>query len=242
MVRKTVLIIDDEEHGRVLVKQYLQSHPEFYLAGEAISGIEAIKLINSIEPDLVFLDVKMPGYNGFEVLQKIDHLPQVIFTTAFDSYALQAFEANAVDYLLKPYTSERFEQTMSKIACLNPSNALSAAKAVVKAEGFTNRVLVEHKKRFKNIATEDILYLKADGDYTKIHTADAYYVSNTGISQLVERFDPRYFVRIHRSVVVNLEHVREMYRDIGKTFLVMKNDTEFSVGRNYMSLIKELMV
>lgn len=241
MSRKSVLIIDDEEHGRVLVKQYLSSYPEFFVAGECANGIEAIQLINRSEPDLIFLDIRMPGAGGFEVLQQAEHVPQVIFTTAYDSYAIQAFEANAVDYLLKPYTKERFDNTMARLVHQNAPQALAAAAAYRKQTGFAGRVLVEHKKRFRNIATDDIIFLRADGDYTEIHTPEGSYLSSTGISTLSARFDPQKFVRIHRSVVVNMTYVREMYRDIGKTFLVMENGMEFNVGRNYLPVIKDLM-
>lgn len=239
MAKKSVLIIDDEEHGRVLVKHYLQAYPDYFVAGEAQNGLEAIKMIDSIEPDLIFLDIRMPGADGFEVVQRIAHLPKIIFTTAYDSYAIQAFEANALDYLLKPYTLDRFQQTMSKIATFLTPQGTSLLSL---NSGLATRILVEHKKRFKNLSTGDIHYLKADGDYTEIHTADQTYLSNFGISQLAQRFDPKLFVRIHRSVVVNISHVREMYRDIGKTFLVMENNTEFNVGRNYLANIKELTV
>lgn len=242
MPRKPVLIIDDEEHGRVLVKQYLLSYPEFFVAGECANGIEAVKLINMLAPDLIFLDIQMPGANGFEVLQQVGHVPQVIFTTAYDKYAIQAFEANAVDYLLKPYTKERFDNTMARLARQTPPQSLAAAAAYQNQTGFAQRVLVEHKKRFRNIVTDDIVFLRANGDYTEIHTPDACYHSPTGISALSARFDPQKFVRIHRSVVVNMTYVREMYRDIGKTFLVMENGAEFNVGRNYLPFIKDLMV
>jgi len=241
MSRKSVLIIDDEEHGRVLVRQYLSAYPGFFVAGECTNGLEAIQLINRSEPDLVFLDIRMPGANGFEVLQQVEHVPQVIFTTAYDSYAIRAFEANAVDYLLKPYTKERFDHTMARLTPQNLPQALAAATVYQNQAGFSGRVLVEHKKRFRNIAADDIIFLKADGDYTEIHTAEAAYLSSTGISTLSARFDPQKFVRIHRSVVVNMTYVREMYRDIGKTFLVMENGMEFNVGRNYLPVIKNLL-
>ncbi|GAB3414136.1 LytR/AlgR family response regulator transcription factor [Niabella aquatica] len=242
MPRKPVLIIDDEEHGRTLVKQYLQPYDQFFVAGECVNGPEAIRSINQMEPDLVFLDIQMPGANGFEVLQQIEHVPQVIFTTAYDKYAIQAFEANAVDYLLKPYTKERFERTMFRLEQQTPHQSLAAAGTYQKQTVFSNRILVEHNKRFRNIATDDILFLKANGDHTEIHTFGSSYLSSAGISALSSKFDQQKFVRVHRSIVVNMSYVREVYKDIGKTFLVMENGIEFNVGRNYLPLIKNLMV
>lgn len=239
---KSVLIIDDEEHGRMMVRQYLQPYQQFFIAGECTNGPEAIRSINQVEPYLVFLDIQMPGANGFEVLQQVDHIPRVIFSTAFDRYAIQAFEANAVDYLLKPYTRERFERTMSRLDQQTVYQAMDAVQAYQKPAGFLSRILVEHNKRFRNIATDDILFLKASGDHTQIQTRESAYLSATGISLLLARLDQQKFIRIHRSVVVNMFYVKEVYRDIGKVFLVMENGTEFSVGRNYLPLVKNLMV
>ncbi|MGE8291554.1 MAG: LytR/AlgR family response regulator transcription factor [Sphingobacterium sp.] len=242
MAKRSVLIIDDEEHGRILVKQYLKSFPAYFLAGECTNGFEAIQQINRLEPDLIFLDVQMPGANGFEVLQQIEHVPQIIFTTAFDKYAIQAFETNAVDYLLKPYTRNRFEKTMEKLARQSFELPFAAANSYIKNESFPERLLVEQKKRFKNIAVKDILFLRALGDYTEIHTMDQLYISSIGISTLRKKFDPGIFFRIHRSVVINIAHVGELYRDIGKTFLVMDNGIEFNIGRSYLPVIKQLLV
>lgn len=242
MSRKSVLVIDDEDHGRHLVKQYLESYSDFFIAGECSNGIEAIKYINMMEPDLVFLDIQMPGANGFEVLHQIDHVPQVIFTTAFDKYAIKAFEINAIDYLLKPYTKERFDNTMDRLR----ANTVSLAKLVINTlpsqQHYLDRIIVEHKKRFKSVPVVDIMYLKADGDYTQLYTSDDSFLSSLGISAVMQRFDPQKFVRIHRSVVVNLAYVRELYRDIGKTFLVLADGTEFNIGRSYLPEIKNLMI
>lgn len=242
MSRKSVLVIDDEDHGRHLVKQYLESYPDYFVAGECSNGIEAIKYINMMEPDLVFLDIQMPGANGFEVLHQINHVPNVIFTTAFDKYAIKAFELNAVDYLLKPYTKERFDNTMGRLQVNAVSLAKLALNTLPAQQHYLDRIIVEHQKRFKSVSVEDIMYLKADGDYTQIFTSEASYLSSLGISAVLQRFDPKKFVRIHRSVVVNLTFIRELYRDIGKTFLVLANGTEFNIGRSYLQEIKNLMI
>jgi two-component system LytT family response regulator len=242
MSKKSVLIIDDEEPGRRLVKQYLEPYTNFRIAGECSNGLEAIRDINLMEPDLVFLDVQMPGASGFEVLKRIEHVPHVIFTTAYDRYAMDAFEASAVDYLLKPYTKERFDRTMTRLEQQHIFPALEAFTNPVQPEGFADRILVEHQKRYKNIAVDEILYLKARGDHAEIYTKNATYLSSVGISSLAERLNPRLYVRLHRSTLVNMNHVKEVYRDVGKIFVVMENGVELNVGRNYQSLIKELMV
>lgn len=242
MPKKSVLVIDDEDHGRVLVKQYLAPYADFFVAGECSNGIEAIKYINMLEPDLIFLDIQMPGASGFDVLQKIDHVPDVIFTTAFDTYAIKAFEMNVIDYLLKPYTKERFDQTMARLKTKPDSLPQLAMSTIPGINSYPERIMVEHQKRFKNIAVQDIMYLKADGDYTKICTEELSYLSSFGISVIGQKFDPVKFVRIHRSVIVNLDYVKELYRDIGKTFLVLENGLEFTIGRSYLPAIKSLIV
>lgn len=241
MSKKSVLIIDDEAHGRKLVQQYLEAYTGFRVAGECTNGLEAIRDINLLEPDLVFLDVQMPGASGFEVLQRIEHIPLVIFTTAFDSYAIEAFEASAVDYLLKPYTRERFARTMARLEQQTIFKPLELAKNLQQGD-YPERILVEQHRRYKNVPVSEILYLKARGDHTEIKTPHATYLSSMGISQLAEKLDPRIYVRVHRSTVVNMSFVKEVYKDVGKIFVVMENGTELSVGRLYQPLIRELMV
>lgn len=242
MLRKSVLVVDDEEPARVLIKQYLAAHPSFFLAGECHNGIEAIKYIDCVEPDLVFLDVQMPGANGFEVLQRINHVPRIVFTTAYDRYAIKAFEVNAVDYLLKPYTKDRFDRAMSKMAQSTAPLPDFAMHLSLPKGGYPERLMVEHKKRFLNIAVADIIYLKADRDYTEVHTITACYISSFGIGAVAQRFDPKQFIRVHRSIIVNINHVRELYRDIKKNFLVLANGVEITVGRSYLPDIKHLVI
>jgi two-component system LytT family response regulator len=241
MSRKSVLIIDDEEHARSLIRLYLKEHTDFFLAGESQNGIEAVKYINMLQPDLIFLDIQMPGANGFEVLQRIEHVPKIIFTTAHDTFAIQAFELNAVDYLLKPYTRERFNNSLERMEQSYPAFPTLAAN--IPANGaYPERMMVETGKRFRNIDVADIIYLKAERDYTGIYTASGTFLSSFGISNIAKRFDPNRFIRVHRSFIVNIFHVKELYRDISKTFLVMDNGEEINVGRNYLSEVKKLII
>ncbi|MEJ2904266.1 LytR/AlgR family response regulator transcription factor [Pedobacter panaciterrae] len=242
MAKMSVLIIDDEEPGRILVRQYLDSYAEYFVAGECANGLEAISLIDRLEPDLIFLDIQMPGANGFEVLQRIGHVPRVIFTTAYDNYAIQAFETNATDYLLKPYTKGRFEKTMAKLQNQPSQLPFAVADSYRGRTSFPERILVECKKRFRNIQVNEIIFLRAFGDYTEIHSETDMYISSTGITVLTAKLNPEKFLRIHRSTAINVQHIAELYRDIGKTFIVMNNGTELTVGRNYLPTIKDLII
>ncbi|HEY0609021.1 MAG TPA: LytTR family DNA-binding domain-containing protein [Chitinophaga sp.] len=239
----TVLIIDDEEASRSLIRQYLQAHPEIDILAECENGIEAVRAINETKPDLVFLDVQMPGLNGFEVLQEIAHIPMIIFTTAFDRFAIKAFEMNAVDYLLKPYTRQRFDLSMERIRQRTDQHGLySLAASIPLQQGsYPPRIFVETPGRLKSLDVQDILYLKAEKDYTRIHVAGQSYLGSQGISVLEKRLDPQRFLRVHRSYIVNIYHVREVYRDISKTFLVMNDETEIVVGRSYLESLKKLI-
>jgi two-component system LytT family response regulator len=239
----TVIIIDDEEASRGLIRQYLQAHPEMEILGECENGIEAVQAINEQKPDLVFLDVQMPGLNGFEVLQEIEHIPMIIFTTAFDRFAIKAFEMNAVDYLLKPYTRQRFDVSIERIRQRTDQHALYtlAANIPLQQGSYPPRIFVETPGRLRSLDVQDILYLRADKDYTRIHIAGQSYLGSQGISVLEKRLDPQRFLRVHRSYIVNIYHVREVYRDISKTFLVMNDDTEIVVGRSYLESLKKLI-
>lgn len=241
MALKTVLIIDDEEASRTIIRQYLEDHPEIEIAGECHNGIEAVNAINEIEPDLVFLDIQMPGCSGFQVLRKIVHVPQIIFSTAFDRYALKAFDSNAVDYLLKPYTKERFEQALAKI--MHNGNSAESIQNLAQTAGgiYYDKILLENGNKMISIHISDITYLEAEKDYTRVFTSDKNYLSNFGISILEQKLNPSHFTRIHRSHIININHIHEVYRENGDTYLVLKNQQLFKVSKSYTDNIKKMM-
>ncbi len=234
------MIIDDEEASRFLIREYLEDFPGIAVSGECRNGAEAIRDINAIQPDLVFLDIQMPAINGFQVLQEITHIPLIVFTTAYDQFAIRAFELNALDYLLKPYTRERFSLTMEKVRRNTQARNLHFL-AETNTGNYPSRIFVEKGNRLKNLAVDDILYLKAEKDYTQIHTAGQPYLSSQGIGTLERRLDPEKFIRIHRSHIVNILHIKEVYRDVSKMFVVMQNGTELSIGRNYTENLRKLI-
>jgi two-component system, LytTR family, response regulator len=241
---KKVLICDDEDDARLLIKQYMGDYPQLQLIKECSNGPDAVTSINSLEPDLLFLDIQMPGLSGFQVLQKIIHVPQIIFSTAFDQYALKAFDNNAVDYLLKPYTRERFAQAVNKILLQAPQNreAIRNLSEHLQA-GYTaypEKVLVESGNRMIGLDVSDIIWMEAEGDYTKLHTAQKSYLSNYGIGTLEQKLNPALFARIHRSAIVNLKQVKEVYRDSNGYYVLLQNGATHKVGRMYGDVIKKL--
>ncbi|HUC83217.1 MAG TPA: LytTR family DNA-binding domain-containing protein [Flavisolibacter sp.] len=244
-MKQQVLIIDDESAARLLIRQYIEENENFEIIGEYDNGLDAVTGINALEPDLIFLDIKMPGLSGLQVVQEIIHVPQIVFTTAYDQYALKAFDANATDYLLKPYTRERFEKAIAKILHHSRSN-FEEAKQVANfitsktaAEPVTT-VLVESGSKLVSLELKDVICMEADKDYTWMHTAAKSYLSNYGISQLEQRL-PTSFLRIHRSFIVNISHIKEVHKESASAQLITSNNRVINVSRTYMPELKRLI-
>ena len=241
-----IIICDDEDDARLLIRQYMADYPQLFIIKECINGLEAVNAINSLEPDLIFLDIQMPGLSGFQVLQKIIHVPQIIFSTAFDNYALKAFDNNAVDYLLKPYTKQRFTQAVNKVL-LNTSKNMDGIKNLsdnlqAAYTAYPEKVLVESGNRMVSLQVNDIVWMEAEGDYTKLHTPQKSYLSSYGIGTLEQKLNTAIFTRIHRSTIININFVKEVFKDSNGYYVVLQNDTTHKVGRNYVETIKKLFV
>lgn len=237
---KKVVIVDDESAGRKLIKEYLSDYTSYFLVGEANNGIDAVKIINEFKPDLVFLDIQMPGLNGFEVLEYLENIPQIIFSTAFDSYALKAFEVHAVDYLLKPYTEERFKVALSKIEFNFDKMHLMVENLKANSANYPNKILVQTSKKLITIATKDIYRIEAFGDYSKIFTKDQSFLSNFGISILETKLNPEIFIRVHRSSIININYVKEANKNLTAYDIIMINNDTVRVSRGYLHHIKKL--
>jgi two-component system, LytTR family, response regulator len=244
-----VIIIDDEAAGRLLIRQYLEAYPALIVVGEANNGVDAVRLINEFRPDLIFLDVQMPGLTGFQVLQHIDEIPQIIFSTAYDQYALQAFEVHAVDYLLKPYTRDRFAQAVSRVTDPRTTNlqkiqplaeSLLANTNTGTPDRYPEKILVQTGNRLVTVTVSDILRIEAEGDYATLVTAKGSHLSNYGISALESRLDPRQFIRVHRSDIVNLNYIREIQKYPSSYDVILQNGDVVRVSRSYMEKIREL--
>jgi two-component system, LytTR family, response regulator len=207
-----VIIIDDEPLARSIIKEYLQNHPELELAAECNDGFEGVKTIHQLQPDLIFLDIQMPKINGFEMLELIEEPPAVIFTTAYDEYAIRAFESQAVDYLLKPFSRDRFDKAISK--WLQSGKAISGREqlgplleAVSSSPAEQHRVVVKLSGKIRIIPVEDIHYLEAADDYVKIHTREGAFLKNKTMGHFETVFNKNQFVRTHRSYMVNITEI-----------------------------------
>jgi two-component system LytT family response regulator len=244
----TCLIIDDEKLARDLLREYLESFPQIEIVGECSKGSEAVDEINKVKPDLIFLDVQMPGMNGFEVLDKIDHEPYVIFTTAYDQYAIRAFEKNAVDYVLKPLDEDRFRIAVERALKRKKSDFGSIEELLhsIRAEGagaYDSHLFVQKSEKLFNLPVEEIIFLEASGDYTIITTKTDQFVSSSGIGKLEEILNPGTFIRVHRSTIINLNFLKEIERHFNGGMVVkMQSGKSFPVSRTYAKEIRKKVV
>ncbi|HEY2580452.1 MAG TPA: response regulator [Mucilaginibacter sp.] len=208
---KRALIIDDEPLARMVVKEYLQDYDQIEVLQECNDGFEGLKAIQQYQPDLIFLDVQMPKINGFEMLELLEQQPAVVFTTAFDEYAIKAFEAHAVDYLLKPFSKERFHKAIDKFLAQVPGpqvrkqteELLESANSPAQHE----RIVVKTGTKVKIIPVQDVLYLAADDDYVSVYTAEGSFLKNKTMNFFEKMLDPRQFVRVHRSYIIAIPQI-----------------------------------
>lgn len=206
------LIIDDEPLARAVILEYLQAHPEITVVQECNDGFEGLKAIQQHQPQLIFLDIQMPKINGFEMLELVDQLPAIIFTTAFDEYAIRAFESHAVDYLLKPFSQERLDKAIQKWMDqrqpVTPSVPLLETAAQSPQQ--SQRIVVKTGGRIRIIPIEEVHYLEAADDYVKIHTADGTFLKNKTMGYFENVLDAAQFVRTHRSYIVNIQRITRL--------------------------------
>ena len=244
------LIVDDEPLGRERIRTLLASDPEIEVIGEFPDGRQAIAAIEASRPDLVFLDVQMPVMNGFEVLDAIasDHMPAIIFVTAYDHYAVQAFEVHALDYLFKSFDRERFQAALqrakgeiqrSKAGLLNERLAGLLEDLQAKQKRLT-RLVVKSGGRIVFLRTEEIDWVEAADNYVRIHSGRESHLIRETLQSLESRLNPEKFLRIHRSTLVNLDRIRELLPIFHGDYLVKLNDgTELTLSRSYREKLLE---
>lgn len=248
------LIIDDEQPARARVSRLVSSFPQLLVIGECANGLDALKAIDTLRPELIFLDIQMPELNGFEVLKLIDEAnrPHIIFTTAFDQYALQAFEHHAMDYLLKPLDKERFNRAVEKVITqikgesekgfsVKLKNLLvEYEKSVTPAQ---KTFLIKDKGLDKVIRAEEIFWIESEGNYVNLHSYQGSYLYRSPLTALFEELKDKKFIRVHRSVLLNVPHIIKTQYLNNDTFkFVLSNSDEVVSGRSYKKDIKQFLV
>jgi len=205
----TTVLIDDEPLARSIVREYLASHNDITVVAECGDGFEGVKAIGHHKPDLIFLDIQMPKINGFEMLELLETPPSVIFTTAFDEYAMQAFERHAIDYLLKPFSKERFDKALSKWKSQEGKqreHTTALLNAISQPEE-RSRIVVKKGSNLVILPIHTVFYIEAFDDYVKIHTKDGFFLKKKTMSHYESALDPKQFVRVHRSFLLNLQEL-----------------------------------
>ena len=241
----TAIIIDDEQLARAVVREHLASHPEIEVSAECANGFEAVKQISELKPDLLFLDIQMPKLNGFEVLELIDHTPAVIFVTAYDQYALKAFDVHAIDYLLKPFTRERFDEALER-AVSHLDRAHSSVRDLVREvrrrEQPLERILIKEGATVRILAAGTIDYVEAQDDYVSFHVGGKQYLKHQPMSDLEAQLDAARFVRIHRSYILHIDRLSrlEPYSKDNR-MAVLKDGTQLPVSRSGYEKLKGLL-
>ena len=242
------ILIDDEPLARYIVREYLQSFPQIQILQECNDGFEGVKAIQQHHPDLVFLDIQMPKINGFEMLELIDNPPAVIFTTAFEEYAIKAFEAHAVDYLLKPFSKERFDKSLERYFDQSHHKEQKKATKELLHSGSaelpfqTERIVVKTAGKIKIILVPDILYLEAADDYVKIHTTEGSFLKNKTMGFFESALPPSLFVRTHRSFIVNIQGITRIDPYEKESYLaILKSGARIPVSRSGYSKLKGVL-
>lgn len=237
-----VLIVDDEQPARKKIISFLNNEAGIEQISEAGNGLEAIDKIRNEKPDIVFLDIQMPGKDGFGVIAEIgsENMPPVVFVTAYDQYAIDAFDVNAVDYLLKPFDQERFKVSFSRVLDevkfkRNRSNELRLILNEIKKEKkYLDRILINVGAKYFFVALKEILYISSAEKYAELHTIKGKYLLRETMNNLEESLDPEMFARIHRSYIVNIEQIQEMQPwSHGDYVVVLKNGEKLQMSRRY---------
>lgn len=242
------LLIDDEPLARMVVREYLQDFEQIEVVQECNDGFEGLKAIQQHRPDLVFLDVQMPKINGFEMLELVDDAPAIIFTTAFDEYAIKAFEAHAVDYLLKPFSKERFAKAIEKYL----GQASSTTAAPKQTENLLEtashspqqheRIVVKTGTKVKIIPVADVQYLQADDDYVSVFTQEGSFLKNKTMSFFEQTLDPRHFVRVHRSYILSVQEITRIDPYEKDSHLaILKSGAKIPVSKTGYAKLKQVL-
>jgi two-component system LytT family response regulator len=244
MTNLRAVIVDDEELARQLLREYAWEAGGVEIVAETANGFDAVKAIGELRPDLVFLDVQMPKLDGFEVMELIDPPPAVIFVTAYDQYAMRAFDAHAVDYLLKPFHLERFKKSLDRARSRLGQPQLAAAELAAAARPpgqRLERVVVRDGAKVHIIPVDKLDYVEAQDDYIALRSSGKNYLKQQTIASIEAQLDPRHFARLHRSYIVNLERIAriEPYTKDSRV-AVLQDGTQIPVSRSGHARLKEI--
>ncbi|MDR2585858.1 MAG: LytTR family transcriptional regulator DNA-binding domain-containing protein [Prevotellaceae bacterium] len=242
-----VLIVDDEAPAREVIRHYLQDHSRLRIVGEATNGFDAIMMIRELRPQLLFLDIQMPKLTGFEMLELIEETPEIIFSTAYDQYAIRAFEMSVVDYLLKPYSKARFETAVQKAVVRIDSDKGDKRQIEELKEHINqslevlNRIAVKDRQQIHIIPVREIDHIEADGDYVWLHTPKGLFLKEKTMKYFEEHLH-QHFVRIHRSYIVNVDQVAKIELYEKESYRVwLKNGTVLKASINGYKRLKEMV-
>ncbi len=238
-----VIIIDDEPLARSIVAECIAAHPDLQIVAECGDGFEGVKAISQHQPDLIFLDVQMPKINGFEMLELLDTMPAVIFTTAFDEYAIKAFDISAIDYLLKPFNKERFDKAIQKWRDSNKQvQVIQEAVESIPAEQQPQRVVIKLNNKIKIIPFMDIQFIEAAEDYVMIHTAEGRFMKHKTMSFFEQALDKNQFVRCHRSYIVDVQQiVRLEAYEKDSQIAILRSGAKVPVSKTGYSRLKQIL-
>lgn len=243
----TALIVDDEDLARALVREHLQNHPEIRILAECANGFEAVKGATEQRPDLLFIDIQMPKLDGFEVLELLDPQPATIFITAYDQHALKAFEAHAVDYLLKPFSEARFEEALSKAKakCLAGEVTVphpAELSAAGRGKWPLDRLVVRDGSKVTFISLDKLDYIQAQDDYVELKTEGRGYLKQQTLSSLEDQLDPKRFLRVHRSFILPLDRLARLEQGLTDSWTaILRDGTKLPVSKSGYAKLKELI-
>jgi two-component system LytT family response regulator len=242
-----VIIVDDEHLARAVLREYLAAHPGIEIVAECANGFEAVKAIGELQPDLVFLDIQMPKLDGFEVVELAGARTQYVFVTAYDQFALKAFEVRAIDYLLKPFSRERLAQALASVRTrATPPEQMEQVEALAgeaaRRHGPLERILIRDGARVHVVPTSTIDWIEAQDDYVQISAGGRLHLKNGRMAELEQGLDPTLFLRVHRSYIVNVNAIERIEAPTKDSWCaVLKDGRRVPVSRSGYQKVKDLM-
>ena len=240
------VIVDDEEPARLILREYLSEYENIKIVGECINGFDAVKVMTELKPDLVILDIQMPKLNGFEVMELVEQPPAVIFATAYNQYAVQAFEVHAVDYLLKPFSKERLKEALEHAKSHLKKNKPIPIEALASAAGSKSlpleRILIKDHSKVYVVPIDRIDYIEAQDDYIAIKSEGKTHLKQKRMAAIEKELDPKIFVRVHRSYILNIERIAriELYAKDSR-MAILKDGTKLLISRSGYDKLKGLL-